>query len=131
MCSNTQRMLLNMRSAHKTHNFTWALWGGMAEADESPTQCLLREISEEMGSVPDISKVYPFDIYESTNQQFRYYTFVCVVAQEFAPVINSEACAYGWFDLGVWPKPLHRGVRQCFASKKGQQLLEIILSQYQ
>lgn len=102
----------------------------MAEGEESPPAALKREISEEMGSV-DIERIYPFDVYESRDGSFRYYTFVCVVAQEFTPVINSESAGYCWCDFGVWPRPLHQGVRNTFATKKGESLLKIICEQHQ
>jgi 8-oxo-dGTP pyrophosphatase MutT (NUDIX family) len=102
----------------------------MAENTESPTECLLREINEEVGFVPEMCKIYPFDIYESRDKSFRYYTFVCVVAEEFVPEINSEAVGYCWCKLGVWPKPLHEGIRNTFTTHKGQTLLEIIADQH-
>lgn len=131
MCSTTGRILLNLRSPHKTHKLTWSLWGGMAEGDESPAECLRREITEEMGFMPPVDKIYPFDVFESRDKDFRYYTFVCVVEGEFIPQLNNEAVGYGWCNLGVWPTPLHEGVRSSFASRKAQSLLEIILSQHQ
>lgn len=130
LCVKTNRVLLNLRSPHKTHKLHWSLWGGMAENTESPTECLLREINEEVGFVPEMCKIYPFDIYESRDKSFRYYTFVCVVAEEFVPEINSEAVGYCWCKLGVWPKPLHEGIRNTFTTHKGQTLLEIIADQH-
>lgn len=130
LCTTTNRILLNLRSPHKTHRLTWSLWGGMAEDDETPTQCLFREIREEIGFTPDIQKTYPFDIYESKDKSFRYYTFVCVVNSEFTPNINHEAVGYCWCKSGVWPKPLHEGVRSTFATHKGQSLLDIIADQH-
>ncbi len=130
LCTSTKRTLLNLRSPHKSHNLNWGLWGGMVEEGESPAQCLRREITEEAGFLPEINKIYPFDIYQSRNKQFTFYTFVCIVDSEFIPTINSESAGYGWFDIGVWPKPLHSGVKHCFTTQKGKQLLEIILSQH-
>ena len=130
LCAKTKRVLLNLRSPHKTHKLTWSLWGGMAEKNETPKECLIREITEEVGFLPEFSKIYPFDIYESRNRDFRYYTFVCVVDNEFIPTINAEAVGYCWTRLGIWPKPLHDGVRNTFATRKGESLLEIISSQH-
>lgn len=130
LCANTKRILLNLRAPYKSHKLTWSLWGGMAEKNETPKDCLLREITEEVGFLPELSKIYPFDIYESKDKMFRYYTFVCIVENEFIPNINKEAVGYCWTKLGIWPKPLHDGVRTTFASKKGESLLEIIGSQH-
>lgn len=130
LCPTSNRVLLNLRSPHKTHRLHWSLWGGMAEGTETPSECLHREIVEEMGFHPDIRKIYPFDIHESRDKSFRYYTFVCVVSEEFVPQINNEAVGYCWCKMGVWPKPLHDGVRNTFATHKGMSLLEIIASQH-
>lgn len=129
VCAATRRCLLNLRAAHKTHPLSWALWGGMLEAGETPAQGLFREISEEMGTVC-IVRTHVFDVFESRHSDFRHYSFVCVVEQEFVPMINHEAAGYAWFDFGKWPRPLHRGVRHTFASRRGQELLSIILDQH-
>lgn len=102
----------------------------MAEGDETPAECLRREIEEEMGFAPETSKVYPFDIYESKDKNFRYYTFVCVVPEEFIPKINHEAVGYCWAKIGQWPKPLHEGARASFGTNKGQSLLRIVYDQH-
>lgn len=130
VCAHSRRCLLNLRSASKTHRLTWSLWGGMLESGETPAEALFREISEEMGTV-DILRTHAFDVYETRNQEFRYYSFVCVVEQEFAPVINTEAAGWGWFDFGVWPTPLHQGVRGTFATRRGEGMLSIIMDQHQ
>lgn len=126
----TGRVLLNLRSPHKKHNLTWSLWGGMVENNESIKDCLLREMSEEIGFVPDIEKFYPFDIYESKDNQFRYYSFICVTEKEFIPVLNHESAGYCWTDLGIWPKPMHRGARITLCSNKSYEKLSLILAQH-
>lgn len=128
--SKTGRVLLNLRAPYKTHRFEWSLFGGMIDEGETPKQALDRECGEEMGFVPDVQKTYPFDIYESRDKNFRYYTFVCVVENEFIPVLNAESIGYAWLNLGSWPKPMHSGARNTFCSLKGQALLEIILGQH-
>lgn len=127
---STKRILLNWRAQHKTHGLNWGLWGGMLESGETPKDCLLREIKEEMGLVPDISKIYPFDVYHSSDDVFTFYTFVCVTPSEFNPVLNSESNGYGWFDMGVWPGPLHSGVKKSFANKKALEKLHLIVQQH-
>ena len=102
----------------------------MIDGDETPKQALDRECTEEMGFVPDVTKTYPFDIYESRDKNFRYYTFVCIVEDEFIPVLNEESIGYLWIKRDEWPKPMHVGARNTFASQKGQALLDIIVSQH-
>lgn len=128
--SKTGRVLLNLRAPYKTHKYEWSLFGGMIDDDETPKQALDRECNEEMGFIPDVTKTYPFDIYESKDKNFRYYTFVCIVEDEFLPTLNEESIGYLWIALGTWPKPMHNGARNTFCSQKGLALLEIILGQH-
>ena len=128
--AKTGQALLCLRAPNKTHKLTWALWGGMIEEGETPKDALLRECEEEMGFVPEITKIYPFDIYESRDKSFRYYTFICIVDDEFTPTLNRESAGYAWVKLGVWPKPMHEGARRTLCSNKAQALLDIIVGQH-
>lgn len=130
LCPKTQRVMLSLRAPHKTHSMNWSVWGGMHEGDETPKECLLREMEEEMGNVPNIDKFYPFDIYESRDKHFKYYTFVCIVEEEFIPTLNDENIGYGWIKLGLWPKPMHSGARKSFCNNKSFEKLKLILEQY-
>jgi 8-oxo-dGTP pyrophosphatase MutT (NUDIX family) len=126
----TNRVLLNLRAPHKTHSQEWSLWGGMMEAGEQPKEALLRELTEEMGFVPDIEKIYPFDVYQSRDKHFKYYSFVSIVKDEFIPELNNESCGYCWIDLGQWPKPMHQGARISFCNIKSIDKIKLILSQH-
>lgn len=128
--TKTKRVLLNLRSPHKTHAMQWALFGGMVERDEQPKDALMRELTEEMGFVPDIEKLYPFDVYQSRDGHFKYYSFVAVVVDEFIPELNDESCGYCWIDLGEWPKPMHQGARISFCNLKAIDKIKLILSQH-
>lgn len=130
LCSKTGRVLLNLRAPYKTHKLTWSLWGGMMENEEHPKDCLLREMEEEMGFVPDIDKVYPFDVFQSVDKKFMYYTFVCIVENEFIPDLNEESAGYCWTELGIWPKPMHYGARKSLCGLKSLEKLKLILDQH-
>ena len=128
--AKTGQALFCLRAPYKTHKLTWSLWGGMIEDGETPKEALFRELEEEMGFVPNIEKIYPFDIYESKNKDFRYYTFIWIVDEEFIPELNKEAVGYAWVKLGVWPKPMHIGARNTLCSRKAEALLDIIIGQH-
>jgi 8-oxo-dGTP pyrophosphatase MutT (NUDIX family) len=102
----------------------------MVEENEQPKEALLRELSEEMGFVPDIEKIYPFDVYHSKDSHFRYYSFVCVVEEEFLPELNDESCGYCWVNLGQWPKPMHQGAKVSFCNEKSEDKIKSILTQH-
>ena len=127
----TQRILLNLRAPYKTHGMTWSLWGGMMEENEQPKTALLRELEEEMGFVPDIERIYPFDIFQSRDKNFKYYSFVCVVNDEFIPILNKESAGYCWINLGEWPKPMHLGAKNSFCSIKSIEKIQLILNEHQ
>jgi len=128
--AKTGQALFSLRAPYKTHKLTWSLWGGMLDGDETPKEALFRELEEEMGFVPDIEKIYPFDIYESRDKEFRYYTFIWIVDEEFIPKLNKEAVGYAWVKLGTWPKPLHEGARRTLCTNKAKALIDIIVSQH-
>jgi 8-oxo-dGTP pyrophosphatase MutT (NUDIX family) len=126
----TSRVLLNMRAPHKTHALQWSLFGGMVEKNEQPKDALLRELSEEMNFIPDIEKIYPFDVYQSKDKHFKYYSFICIVMDEFVPELNHENCGYAWIDVGVWPRPMHQGARISFCNLKAEERIRMILNQH-
>ena len=128
--STTRRILLNLRAPYKTHSLCWSLWGGMMEDAETPKEGLLRELEEEMGFVPDITKIYPFDVYQSKDKHFKYYSFVCVVEEEFVPILNKESAGYCWIDIGSWPKPMHQGAKVSFCNQKSLEKIRMILDQH-
>lgn len=128
--SKTNRVLLNLRAPHKTHSMCWALWGGMMEDGEQPKEALIRELTEEMGFEPDIEKIYPFDVYQSKDRHFKYYSFVSIVEDEFTPILNHESCGYCWIELGQWPKPMHQGAKISFCNARAVDKIKLILNQH-
>ena len=128
--ARTGRVLLNLRAPHKTHPMSWSLWGGMMEQNENPKGALLRELEEEMGFVPEIEKIYPFDVYHSKDGHFIYYSFVCITEDEFIPVLNQESAGYAWVNLGCWPKPMHQGAKISFCNARATSKLRTIISQH-
>lgn len=127
---STNNVLLGLRAPYKTHGMCWALFGGMLENSETPKEALLRELKEEMGVVPEITKIYPFDVYQSKDKHFKYYSFVCVVEEEFAPILNKESAGYCWVNLGCWPKPMHQGAKVSFCNPKAIEKIKMILDQH-
>ena len=128
--TDTNRVLLNLRAPYKTHSLQWSLWGGMVEENELPKDALLRELSEEMNFVPDIEKIYPFDVYQSRDKHFKYFSFLSIVKDEFIPVLNDENCGYCWVNLGQWPAPMHQGARISFCNSKAIHRIKMMVSQH-
>ena len=58
----TQRFLFLHRTQSKQNN-VWGLVGGTNEDKEIPYKALLREVEEELGSIPKIIKSIPLEIF--------------------------------------------------------------------
>jgi 8-oxo-dGTP pyrophosphatase MutT (NUDIX family) len=106
---NTRRYLYLMRSDVK-HPGTWGLPGGRVEMGETLLAAMNRECCEEMGFVPEYSKLLPLEKFTTSDLGFEYHTFFCTVANEFCPTLNNEHIGYAWIDSGTWPKPMHPGL---------------------
>lgn len=124
---DTQRCLLQLRNGDKRHGYTWGFFGGTLEKNESAYEALQRELHEEIGFMPELTKLNPLDVYQSQDKNFFYYSFAAVVQQEFMPCLNSESAGYAWVDIGKWPKPLHQGAHATLTKNRGTQKLHTIL----
>lgn len=128
LAKDTNRCLLQLRNSDKKYRHTWGFFGGICEKNETPFEALQRELVEEIGFMPELSKLNPIDIYESRDKNFYYYSFAAVVENEFFPKLNSESAGYAWVDIGVWPQPLHRGAKVTLNTNGGTDKLYRILS---
>ena len=113
LSKTTARYLFVLRNGAK-YDSMWAFVGGKVEPNETEYTALQREIAEEIGFLPDIIKTSPVEKFTNKKQNFTYSTYVCVVEQEFLPVLNHEHKGYAWSKLDSWPKPLHPGVFTTF-----------------
>ena len=122
---STKRFLfLNRQQKQKG---TWGMVGGSTHDTETPWQGLQREITEEIGFQPTITKTIPLELFVSTDTRFKFHTFVCVVESEFIPKLNVEHFGYAWVSVNQWPLPLHEGVRKSLVSKQIKTKLQTIL----
>jgi 8-oxo-dGTP pyrophosphatase MutT (NUDIX family) len=113
---STRRFLL-LQKAHGKHIGTWGLVGGTNVTGETPWQGLLREITEEIGPTPKILKTIPLETFVSNDRVFNFHTYLCVIDNEFIPVLSDEHQAWAWSTIDYAPKPLHQGLKNSFSSK--------------
>jgi len=113
---STRRFLL-LQKAHGKHTGTWGLVGGTNLQDENPWQGLQREVQEEIGSMPVVIKTIPLETFVSNDKIFNFHTYLCVIQDEFLPVLSDEHCAWAWSTIDYAPKPLHQGLRNSFSNK--------------
>lgn len=121
--ADTARYLYLLRNDPK-HPLTWALPGGKLEAGETLLGGMERECVEELGEFPEYQKLVPLEKFTSGDGRFEYNTWVCVVAQEFQPVLNHEHLGYAWIAAGVLPRPMHPGLWNTLNIEAVQQKLE-------
>jgi ADP-ribose pyrophosphatase YjhB (NUDIX family) len=123
---DTNRFLFLHRTQGK-HKDLWGLVGGTNEGVETPWEGLVREIQEEIGSVPNIKKTIPLETFVSNDTQFKFHTYLAIVDKEFIPTLNNEHDGYAWVSFGKWPKSLHHGLRNTLQSKNNQSKLNTVL----
>ena len=121
---NTKRFLFLHRANGKRKD-VWGLVGGTNEGLETPWEGLRREITEEIGNV-DIKKTIPLETFISRDTKFKFHTYLCLVSDEFIPVLNEEHNGYAWVSFGHWPKPLHQGLRNTLQSKTNLNKLKTV-----
>ena len=109
LSKNTGRYLYLLRNDPK-HPETWGLPGGKVDAGETLLGGMERECVEELGHFPAYQQMFPLEKFTSADGVFEYYTWVCVVQDEFTPVLNNEHIGYAWIDRGSRPKPMHPGL---------------------
>ena len=107
--SATGRYLYLLRNDTR-HPGSWGLPGGKVETGVTLLGAMERECIEELGSMPEYQRLVPLEKFTSSDGQFEYNTWVCVVADEFVPVLNQEHMGYAWIDRGQWPRPMHPGL---------------------
>ena len=109
LSQGTGRYLYLLRNDVK-HPGSWGLPGGKIETGETLLGGMERECVEELGSFPAYTRLVPLEKFTSADGMFEYHTWVCVVDEEFIPVLNDEHLGYAWIDQGTWPRPMHPGL---------------------
>jgi 8-oxo-dGTP pyrophosphatase MutT (NUDIX family) len=122
---STRRVLL-LQKAQGKHAGTWGLVGGTNLIDENPWQGLQREIKEEIGTPPKILKTIPLETFVSNDKVFNFHTYLCVIENEFIPILSDEHIAWSWSTIDHPPKPLHQGLRNSFNSKTIRNKLQTV-----
>lgn len=125
---DTKRFLFLFRKQSKNNN-VWGLVGGTNELAEAPGPALYREIEEEIGSV-NIQKTIPLETFVSKDEMFNYFTYVCIVENEFIPKLNDEHSGYAWASYNDWPQPLHQGIIKTLKSKLIKKKINTIFSNF-
>lgn len=121
----TNRFLFLLRAGAK-YSGTWALVGGKKEWHETNLAGLNREINEEIGFLPNIIKYIPIETFTSHDQHFEYNTYICIVENEFLPILNHENNGYCWTDIKHVPKPMHPSLYETLKLEVIQEKINIL-----
>lgn len=113
----TGRILLGLRDMNKTHGGEFSLIGGKLNNNETIIEGLMREVYEEIGNIPEILKIIPYDVFCNKKHNFEYISYVFIVMDEFIPKINYEHCGYLWVNPTQIPKNIHPGAKKSLYSK--------------
>lgn len=124
---STNRFLLLQKSNGK-HAGTWGLVGGTTVEGENPWQGLQRELSEEIGFVPNFIKSIPIETFVSNDTIFNFHTFLCIIDSEFVPILSDEHVGWSWTNIDNVPKPLHQGLRNSLSNKIIRTKLKTVFS---
>ena len=73
------KILAVQRSEHKNFPFKWEFPGGKIKHGESPEQCVVREVSEELNLLVEVGHALPSVNYDSPDFSVTLYPFICVV----------------------------------------------------
>jgi len=111
IATDTNRVLLGLRSSAVEQPGTWAGFGGAIDSHENPDIAALREIKEETGindsSITNVIKSY---VYNDPKTGFTYTNYIVEVNREFKPHLNWENEDAKWFSLNDLPNELHFGL---------------------
>jgi 8-oxo-dGTP pyrophosphatase MutT (NUDIX family) len=122
---STKRFLF-LQKAEGKHSRVWGIVGGTNHSEETAWEGLKREIVEELGSLPKISKTIPLETFVSNDEQFHFYTYLCIVKEEFIPILSNEHVGWAWSAIDSAPKPLHSGLKNTLANKVNRLKLETV-----
>jgi 8-oxo-dGTP pyrophosphatase MutT (NUDIX family) len=90
----------------------WELPGGRIEPDETPEQCLAREIKEELSLRIEVGPLLDAHLFEVIpGKRVFICTYRCTLLSEFTPAISHEHVEIGLFGLDNLPLNLPPGYR--------------------
>ena len=116
-CTKTNRYLFMLRSSTSSYPSRWSLLGGKMHLDERILEGLQREIIEEIGFLPKITKWAAFNCFTSIDKKFQYHSVLMLTPNEFIPKLNSENDGYAWVNIENPPKPLHPRLKEVLTSE--------------
>lgn len=114
VAQSTGNILMPLRSQWVQEPGTWGTWGGAIDGDEDPKEAAIREVREEAGYGGGVIRTE--HLFRFQKNDFRYDTFLVVIAEEFEPTLNWETEKAEWMSLDQLPDNLHFGLKDVLAA---------------
>ena len=93
-------VLLHQRDGNtKINPNKWAFFGGLNEGNEDPTDCLIREVREEIGLTLSRDQVIPLRDYLNTELNTYRYVFYARSTVDRAALVLGEGAGFDWVPL--------------------------------
>lgn len=97
---NGAKMLTVQRGPESSNPLLWEFPGGKVQLDETPEQCIIREIEEELTvRIEVLCKLLPVEFVYPTKQ-VQLIPFVCRIVS--GEIVLNEHIAQKWFNLNEW-----------------------------
>ena len=106
LCTETNKILLLLRSSEGTGGNTWNLLSGGINEGENVLEGLKREVSEEISINPDIIDYEFIHQEDGLNNTLKFHYYEGFVNEEFIATLDEENTDYGWFSKDDLPSPL-------------------------
>jgi 8-oxo-dGTP pyrophosphatase MutT (NUDIX family) len=115
-CTTTNRYFFLLRGTKSSYPSRFGLVGGKVHVGEKILEGLQREIIEEIGFLPKISKWINFNCFTSIDKRFSYHSILILTPTEFIPNLNGESDGYAWVNIDNPPRPLHPRLKEVLSS---------------
>ncbi|HQU07471.1 MAG TPA: NUDIX domain-containing protein [Candidatus Paceibacterota bacterium] len=99
--ADAKTVLLHLRDTHTTFApGKWAFFGGLCEDKETPEDCFLRELREELGVEVDTEKVVHLRSYLNEEPKTDRHVFYTTKSVSVSALVLNEGAGFGWISLG-------------------------------
>lgn len=93
-------IFLHKRDANTPYNPNkWAFFGGLNEGDETPSQCYMRELKEEIGLNLDEKNVFLLCEYFNTELSTYRIVFYSISNVQACELALTEGFGFGWIQI--------------------------------
>lgn len=111
-CTGTGRFLLAKRGKKVQQPGTWSYPGGAIDENEDPKVACIRELEEETGFKKQfIKEITLLNMFVDHKSDFKYFTYLILVDNEFRITIDKETEKAGWYSPPKFPHPIHFGLQ--------------------